>query len=103
MALSKEAVKEAKRLLKKLLHAENKGANPRIIEFEKTNPDHQTKVDVIFGYHPHGDGWENVFIQLKVITPKQRKIWEEEKKKVPNSSFIDETPTVHGVYQIGFF
>ncbi len=46
-------------------------------------------------------GWENIWINIKDITPAQKKIWEEDKGMVANSSFCDKLDD--GITRIGFF
>jgi hypothetical protein len=103
MALCKQAVDKAWWLFRDILFAENMRINSFVEQFDKNDPDDADTIGFVFGNDEKKDhGWENVFIQLRDFTPRQREIWENRKKAVPNSSFVHE-PNEHGVWQIGFF
>lgn len=93
MALCKQAVETAHKLLLKI-----GGTNRHIREFHK---DEKHPLNTVMGYHYHGDGWENVFMDVKNITPEQLKMFHEGKKAVPNSDFTDNLGG--GVTRIGWF
>lgn len=103
MALCKEAVNKAWYLFRDMLEAEGMRTNSFIGEFDKDSTVHPVYAGFVFGVgRKYDDGWENVFIQLRDFTERQRQIWVDGKDSVPNSHFVHE-PNEHGVWQIGFF
>ncbi len=101
MALHRTAVETAWYLFRDILDVGGMRINSFISSFD-TEEDRQRTGNVFGSGRKTDDGWDSVFIQLGEFTPDQRRIWEEGKGKVPNSSFVNE-PNEHGVWQIGFF
>lgn len=97
MALSKESVVQAWQVLK--------AVNPAIRNsfIQEFNPaDDQKREDIVFGLdRKSDDGWENVFTNIKHITPQQLALFDERKKEVHNSSFAQ--PEKEGITCIGWF
>lgn len=83
MALSKENVKRAWYILNEI---NPKANNSWIQDYEKD--DDGVILNTILGCdRKYDDGWENVLMYIKDITPEQEAIFERRKKEVHNSSF----------------
>jgi hypothetical protein len=96
MALSKESVKTAWNIL----HEINPKANNSWIKDH--DPEDEFKEDYIIGYDKKADdGWENVFLNVRDITPEQLAIFERRKSEVPNSSFCRDEG--NGITCLGWF
>lgn len=96
MALSSNSVQKAWHIL----NAINPKANNSFIEsYDEDDP---LKENSIIGISPKSDGgWENVFINVKDITPVQEAIFELRKSEVFNSSFKKNEG--NGITRIGWF
>jgi hypothetical protein len=96
MALSSNSVQKAWSILNTI----NPKANNSFIEsYDEENP---LKEDAIIGISPKSDGgWENVFINVKDITPEQEAIFEQRKSEVFNSSF--KRNEENGITRLGWF
>lgn len=94
MALNNQSVEKAKEIL-----AEVAGwQGPFFKQFDEKKPLDTGTIKV---YGKTGDGWENVFLNVKNITQDQLEIFERRKNEVRNSSFKDELED--GVTRIGWF
>ncbi len=94
MALNNRSVEKAKEIL-----AEVAGWKaPFYNLYNEKNP-LDTKTILVYGQT--GDGWENVFINIKNITPEQMEIFNKRKDEIHNSSFQDELE--EGITRIGWF
>lgn len=101
MALSREACNKAFYLFRDII-SEGGGRikSSWIADYEKEEDKFIT--DYMIGIDRKADdGWENVFINVKDITPGQLRIWNERKREIPNSSFEKAHPK--GITRIGFF
>jgi len=78
MALSKSNVAKARNILIEV---------ERIQDHDEVNP-YRTGCIIGFGKKTDG-GWENVYINVKDITPGQLRIFESRKEEIGNSSFCD--------------
>lgn len=97
MALNRENVHKAWYILNEI----NPNARNSFVADFKNLRD-QLQEDTIIGYGKKSDdGWENIFMNVKEISPEQLEIFERRKKEVHNSSFIDREE--NGVTRIGWF
>lgn len=80
MALNNRSVEKAKDILAQIAGWKA----PFYNEYQKDNP-LDTSTILVAGNV--GDGWENVFLNVKDITAEQLAIFERRKSEVPNSSF----------------
>ena len=85
MALDKDSVKLGISILKRI----NKGAN--VVKYERFDRTiSYVDTDKIFCVdEKYDDGYENVFTNIEDMTDEQRKLWNQLKKEVPNTSFMD--------------
>lgn len=85
MALDKDSVKLGISILKRI----NKGAS--VVRYETYDRENSyVDTDKIFCVGEKYDyGYDNVFTNVDNLTDEQRKLWNELKEEVPNSSFID--------------
>lgn len=97
MALSKSSVEKAWQILK----AVNPDAHYSFIQ-QWDSEDHEWETDVILGVDRKIDGgWENVFMNIKNITPDQLALFNARKGEIHNSSFVKEESD--GITCIGWF
>lgn len=96
MGLSVESVKIAWYILNEI----NPKANNSFIQtYDKED---EFKEDTIIGFDKKSDdGWENIWMNVKDITPAQIKIFEAKKDDVGNSSFMRHK--INGITRIGWF
>ena len=96
MALSWESVKKAWHIINEI----NPDANNSWIK--EYDPEDDLEENKIIGVDKkQDDGWENIFVNIKDITPEQMAIFESRKKEVPNSSFIRDKG--EGITRLGWF
>ena len=96
MALSKDAVRKAWNILNEI----NPKANNSFIAEQDLKD--EFREDYIIGYDKkYDDGWENVFMNVRNITPEQLAIFERRKEEVPNSSFCRNEG--NGITCLGWF
>ncbi|MBE7174696.1 MAG: hypothetical protein INR73_29265 [Williamsia sp.] len=98
MALSKESVAKAIKILRKI---DPQITNPAIVEFREEVDD--LRPNVIFGVDPKIDGgWENVFINVVNLSADKRAEFGHERRKIYNSYFINQLPDSN-VTRLGWF
>lgn len=99
MALSKDNVEKAWKILNNINPL---AKNSFIEEVVKLDDENSFKTDTILGYDPKSDGgWENIFMNVKNITPEQLEKFEQRKREVHNSSFNKDEG--NGITCIGWF
>jgi hypothetical protein len=95
MALSKNSVKQAKKIFKQI----NPSIQGRVIEYWEQYPPEPARV---YGIGPKADGgWEGLFIYVHSITTEQWQIWNELKLTVHNTPLKPEVKPP--LTRIGFY
>lgn len=66
--------------------------------------DESVEADTVYGYDRKADdGYENIFINVRGLTADQKTAFEEQAKRIPNSSFCRDVKGHVGLTRIGWF
>lgn len=85
MALDKDSVKLGISILKKI----NKGASVVKHEIYNRSVSYVDTNTIFCLDEKYDDGYENVFTNIENMTPEQKRLWEQLKNEISNTSFTD--------------
>jgi hypothetical protein len=92
MALSKESVLKGYDILAEILRMQDKEPNSFLLKWDKSKNDLEKgtfEPNKIYGVHPHGGGYENLFACITEPNKEQLEYWFEHHQDIGNTSMLD--------------